>query len=198
MTDAQPDKTTLRAIARQRRSNFVASLDPLAHRLAFRAVPSPLARRMDGAQVVAIYMGLDDEAPAQRMAAQLQAMGKIVALPRVLDRLGSMDFLIWPTDGQLVPGLFHTSHPEPVGDPVSPDVIIAPLVGFDRAMNRLGQGGGYYDRAFARHPDALRVGMAWSAQEIDAVPADPWDLPLDIIMTEVELIEGQSAERPQA
>lgn len=184
------DKTSLRTIARQRRSNFVATLDPLAHRLAFKAVPSPLARRIADAQIVALYMAMDDEAPAQRMAAQLQALGKTVALPRVLDRLGSMDFLAWQPEDQLVPGLFRTSHPEPRDGPVTPDVIIAPLVGFDRAMNRLGQGGGYYDRAFARFPDALRVGIAWSAQEINAVPADPWDLPLDIIMTEVELIEG--------
>jgi 5-formyltetrahydrofolate cyclo-ligase len=193
MRDDQPDKTSLRTIARQRRRNFVATLDPLAHRLAFKAVPSPLARRIADARIVALYMGMDDEAPAQRMAAQLQTMGKIVALPRVLDRLGSMDFLAWQPEDQLFPGLFGTSHPEPGGGPVAPDVIIAPLVGFDRAMNRLGQGGGYYDRAFARFPDALRVGLAWSAQEIDALPADPWDLPLDIIMTEVELIEGEAA-----
>jgi 5-formyltetrahydrofolate cyclo-ligase len=194
MNDDQPDKTSLRAIARQRRRNFVALLDPLAHRLAFKAVPSPLARRIADANIVALYMGMDDEAPAQRMAAQLQTMGKIVALPRVLDRLGSMDFLAWQPEDQLFPGLFGTSHPEPSGGPVAPDVIIAPLVGFDRAMNRLGQGGGYYDRAFARFPDALRVGLAWSAQEIDTLPADPWDLPLDIIMTEVELIEGEGED----
>jgi 5-formyltetrahydrofolate cyclo-ligase len=60
-------------------------------------------------------------------------------------------------------------------------------------MNRLGQGGGYYDRAFARYPDALRIGLAWSVQEHDALPADPWDLPLHIILTEVELIEGPDA-----
>ncbi|WP_416464247.1 5-formyltetrahydrofolate cyclo-ligase [Sphingomonas sp. VDB2] len=192
MSDDTPaaDKTALRAIARQRRTNFVATLDPLAHRLAFKAIPSPLARRIADAQVVALYMAVDDEAPAQRMAAQLQAQGKTVALPRVLDRLGSMDFLVWQPEDQLVPGPFRTSNPEPGDGPVTPDVIVAPLVGFDRAMNRLGQGGGYYDRAFARFPDALRVGIAWSAQEIDTLPADPWDLPLDIIMTEVELIEG--------
>ncbi|QGP78251.1 5-formyltetrahydrofolate cyclo-ligase [Sphingobium sp. CAP-1] len=188
-----PDKTSLRAIARQRRRAFVATLDPLAHRLAFRAIPSPLARRIADARVVALYMGLDDEAPAQRLAAQLQTMGKTVALPRVLDRLGSMDFLAWRPDDPLVSGPFRTSHPEPGDGPVTPDVIIAPLVGFDRAMNRLGQGGGYYDRAFARFPDALRVGLAWSVQESDTVPADPWDLPLNIIMTEIELIEGQEA-----
>ncbi|HAF40744.1 MAG TPA: 5-formyltetrahydrofolate cyclo-ligase [Sphingobium sp.] len=192
MSDETPpaDKSTLRGIARDRRRAFVATLDPLAHRLAFKVLPSPLARRMADARVVALYMGLDDEAPAQRLAAQLQVMGKIVALPRVLDRLGSMDFLPWRPEDPLLPGLFRTSHPDPGDGPVTPDVIIAPLVGFDRAMNRLGQGGGYYDRAFARFADALRVGMAWSAQEMDAVPADPWDLPLHAILTEVELIEG--------
>lgn len=187
------DKTTLRAIARQRRRNFVASLDPLAHRLAFKAIPSPLVKRLEDASVVALYMGLDDEAPAQRMAAQLQTMGKTIALPRVLDRLGTMEFLTWRPEDQLFPGLFGTSHPEPGGGAVKPDVIITPLLGFDRSMNRLGQGGGYYDRAFARYPEALRVGLAWSVQEHDDLPADPWDLPLNIIMTEIELIEGTEA-----
>ena len=190
MMSDDSDKAALRAIARQRRRNFVASLDPLAHRLAFKVIPSPLTRYLADAQVVALYMGLDDEAPAQRLAAPLQAMGKTIALPRVLDRLGSMDFLSWKPEDQLFPGLFGTSHPEPAGDPVTPDVIVAPLISFDRAMNRLGQGGGYYDRAFARYPDALRVGLAWSVQEHDDLPADPWDLPLHLIMTEAELIEG--------
>ncbi|MDX3901833.1 MAG: 5-formyltetrahydrofolate cyclo-ligase [Sphingobium sp.] len=196
MTDSPfdtPDKAALREIARIRRRDFVASLDTLAHRLAFKVLPSPLARRIEGARTVALYMPLDDEAPAMRLATPLAAMGKTIALPRVLDRLGSMDFVEWRAEDQLFPGLYGTSHPEPSGDPVSPDVIVAPLVGFDRAMNRLGQGGGYYDRAFARHPDAYRIGLAWSVQEQDAVPADPWDLPLQAVLTEVELIEGADA-----
>lgn len=188
-----PDKTALRALARDRRRAFVAGLDPLAHRLAFKAIPSPLGRRLADARTVALYMGLDEEAPAQRLAAPLQAMGKTIALPRVIDRLGGMDFLAWTPEDQLHPGLYGTHHPEPSGPAVAPDIIIAPLLAFDRAMTRLGQGGGYYDRAFARYPDALRIGLAWSVQEQDALPADPWDLPLDIILTEVELIEGPDA-----
>ena len=187
------DKASLRTVARQRRRDFVALLDPLAHRLAFKVIPTPLARRLEGAESVALYMGLDDEAPAQRLAAPLQAMGKTLALPRVIDRLGGMDFLPWNPDDLLLPGPFRTSHPESSGGPVTPDVIIAPLLGFDREMNRLGQGGGYYDRIFARYPDALRIGLAWSVQEHDALPSDPWDLPLNMILTEVELIEGAQA-----
>ncbi|HKT76043.1 MAG TPA: 5-formyltetrahydrofolate cyclo-ligase [Sphingobium sp.] len=187
------DKTALRALARERRRAFVGGLDPLAHRLAFKALPSPLARRLGAAGTVALYMGLDEEAPAQRLAAQLAAMGKTLALPRVIDRLGSMEFLVWRPEDQLFPGLYGTHHPEPSGPAVAPDVIIAPMLAFDRAMSRLGQGGGYYDRAFARYPDALRVGLAWSVQEQEVLPADPWDLPLHVILTEVELIEGPDA-----
>lgn len=190
-SDAAADKTRLRVVARQQRHDFVRSLDSLAHRLAFKAVPSPLVRRMADARIVALYMGLNDEAPAQRLAAQLIAAGKIIVLPRVLDRLGSMDFLPWQPDELLLPGPFGTSHPAPGEDgALIPDVIFAPMLGFDRSMNRLGQGGGYYDRAFARFPDALRIGLAWSIQEQEHVPADPWDLPLDVILTEVEMIEG--------
>jgi 5-formyltetrahydrofolate cyclo-ligase len=187
------DKQALRDLARQRRRNFVASLDPLAHRLAFKALPSPLATLLAGAQTVALYVPLDDEAPVLRLAAALTDIGKTLCLPRIIDRLGSMDFLRWRREDQLYPGPFGTSHPEPGTGPVAPDAIIAPLLGFDRRMNRLGQGGGYYDRAFARHPEALRIGIAWSVQEYETVPADVWDLPLQAILTEVEFIEEVTA-----
>lgn len=190
MIDDAPDKAALRATARARRRAFVASIDLIAHRLAFKVLPSPLAQRLEGAQVVALYIGIDDEAPAQRLAAPLEAMGKTLALPRVVDRLGNMEFVAWTPEEQLFPGLYGTSHPQPSGPAVTPDVIVAPLLGFDGAMTRLGQGGGYYDRIFARFPDALRIGLAWSAQQFDALPADPWDLPLDMVMTEVALIES--------
>ncbi|MDB5738517.1 MAG: 5-formyltetrahydrofolate cyclo-ligase, partial [Sphingomonas bacterium] len=54
------------------------------------------------------------------------------------------------------------------------------------AGNRLGQGGGYYDRWFEGHPDAMRVGIAWSVQELPAVPRDVWDMPLHAVATEKE------------
>lgn len=187
------DKTTLRSIARQRRSNFVATLDPLGHRLSFKMIPSPLAVLIGERRTVALYVPVGDEAPALRLAPALQRMDKFLCLPRVIDRLGTMDFRGWGPDDQLFPGLFGTSHPEP-GSDATPDVIFAPLLGFDREMNRLGQGGGYYDRAFARYPDALRIGLAWSVQEYDTLPADPWDLPLHAVLTESAFIEGPDLE----
>ena len=70
----------------------------------------------------------------------------------------------------------------------APDVILLPLIGFDRALNRLGQGAGYYDRACAALPDARRIGLAWNVQEWPALPADPWDVPLDAVATQREWI----------
>ncbi len=72
---------------------------------------------------------------------------------------------------------------------VTPDLIIAPMIAFDRSMHRLGQGGGHYDRSFAAFPQATRIGLAWSVQEADAIPVAAHDMPLDMIVTESEIIQ---------
>jgi len=88
--------------------------------------------------------------------------------------------------------------PEPVdGERLLPeqiDVVLVPLLGFDRRGNRLGSGAGFYDRSFAflrgqsRPAGTLLVGVAYSGQEVDALPAEDWDVPLDFVATEGELI----------
>ena len=79
---------------------------------------------------------------------------------------------------------------QPPGDAeeVVPDLILTPLVAFDRTLARLGQGAGHYDRAFARFPNARRIGVAFSVQQVDRLPTDPWDMPLHAIITEREWI----------
>ena len=70
---------------------------------------------------------------------------------------------------------------------VTPEVLIVPLVAFDGRMNRLGYGGGYYDRTL----ELLRlsgpvtaIGLAWGVQRLAAIPAEPFDQPLDLIVTD--------------
>ena len=63
------------------------------------------------------------------------------------------------------------------------------LVAFDRSLNRLGQGGGHYDRTFEKYPDAIRIGLAWSVQEADNIPVERHDVTLHAIVTESELIQ---------
>ena len=184
-----PDKAALRLSARATRAAFVAGLDPLAHRLAFRALPSPAREMLRDRTCVALYAPVNDEAPATRLAEALVAEGKQLCLPRMIDRMGTMEFRAWFPGDPLEDGPFSTRHPGHGSAICHPEAIIAPLLAFDNMLMRLGQGGGYYDRAFARYEQALRIGLAWSVQQIEQVPADPWDLPLQLVITERSLIE---------
>ncbi|MFZ8396223.1 5-formyltetrahydrofolate cyclo-ligase, partial [Staphylococcus aureus] len=67
---------------------------------------------------------------------------------------------------------------------VKPDIILTPMLAFDAKLDRLGQGAGYYDRAFATFPDAWRIGVAWSVQQVESLPTEAWDMPLHAVITE--------------
>lgn len=192
-TELPWDKAALRILLRDRRARFVAGLPDAARGLAFRVLPSPVVRRLPQGAVVALYRPVGAEAPTDAIADQLEDLGFALALPRVGKEPGEMVFAAWDRDQILVPGPFRTLQPDEAQPVVVPDVIIAPLVGFDTALGRLGQGGGFYDRAFAAYPDALRIGLAWSVQGVDRLPAETHDLPLDIIVTEAAMIEREDA-----
>ena len=85
-------------------------------------------------------------------------------------------------------GPFGLRQPAAHHPPLAPHVVLTPLVGFDRRGNRLGQGAGHYDRAFAAFPAARRIGIALDVQETDQLRPDPWDVPLHAIATNREWI----------
>lgn len=70
------------------------------------------------------------------------------------------------------------------------DAIIVPLLGFDNMGHRLGRGGGWYDRFLAQHPQACRIGLAYSIQRVSAVPTEQHDITLDAIITESVVINS--------
>jgi 5-formyltetrahydrofolate cyclo-ligase len=67
---------------------------------------------------------------------------------------------------------------------VTPDLIVTPLLAFDRRGGRLGQGGGYYDRTFAALPEAVRIGFAYAGQQVDRLPIEAHDIRLHGVLTE--------------
>ena len=173
------DKPSLRAQLRAVRDGMLGQ--PLA--------PSaPFLMRLAPGLVVATYAPVAGEADPTLFNAAALTSGCRLALPQVTDRATPIRFLAWPGDAALVPGPFGLRQPAPDLPEVAPDIILTPLVGFDRRGNRLGQGAGHYDRAFAVHPHAWRVGLAWSVQEVEALMPDPWDVPLHAIATEKEWI----------
>ncbi|MFD2814344.1 5-formyltetrahydrofolate cyclo-ligase [Paracoccus aerius] len=87
----------------------------------------------------------------------------------------------------LVPGPFGTFHPAESQPVLTPQVLIVPLVGFDRQGNRIGYGGGYYDRTLQllrRSGPVAAIGLAFAVQQLPAIPAEPFDQPLDLIVTD--------------
>ena len=101
-----------------------------------------------------------------------------------------LDFRLWTPDTALIPGPFGAMIPES-GDWVTPDTLIVPLVGFDAACNRLGYGGGFYDRTLARlaaSSPVRAIGLAFAAQELPPLPLEPTDIALDAIVTETGVI----------
>ncbi len=173
------DKLALRAQLRSDRDALVAatrpSIEPPAQFLAL------LARGM----TVASYVPMASEADPSPLARAAVAAGCVIALPHIVNRTLPMRFLAWDTEAALAAGPFGLQQPASEAAELLPDIVLTPLVGFDLALNRIGQGAGYYDRAFAALPHAQRIGVAWSVQCVEALPADSWDVPLHAVITEL-------------
>ena len=116
-------------------------------------------------------------------------MGKRLALP-VIGRWGNMSFRAYDATTPLAANAYGIEEPVAGGRPLSTlslDVVLTPLVAFDGNGNRLGMGGGYYDRHFGAAPTSLRpllIGVAHQLQCAPSLPAAPWDVPLDAVLTE--------------
>lgn len=180
-------KQKLREKLRFRRRHFTANLDGMAQLAAFRALPAPLADLIAGHAVVGAYVTWGNEPDILPMFTGLGEAGALV-LPHHAARIETMEFRRWRPGEALTKGPWGTQQPADDALLANPDLIFCPLVGFDRNGGRLGQGGGHYDRYFAAHPVIPRIGVAWSVQEVDAVPHESIDVALDAVLTEQEFI----------
>ncbi len=110
----------------------------------------------------------------------------MVGVPVIAGAGQPLTFRAWTPEAPLIPGPFGAFVPE-TGAEITPRVLIVPLVAFDRRGYRLGYGGGFYDRTLERLRAAgpvTAIGFAFAAQELDTVPVEPTDQPLDLIVTE--------------
>jgi 5-formyltetrahydrofolate cyclo-ligase len=181
---SEENKTALRARYRLARNEFVGSLDEQGKALAFSVAPGPLSNLLLPGRVVAAYIASGSEANPAKLLEQAHACGCITALPFVVSRAAPMRFLQWSPGDILMPGPLNLYQPAKDAPECVPDVALVPLIAFDDSMMRLGQGAGHYDRALSRFPEAIAIGIAWSVQRAPALPADPWDVPLDAVLTE--------------
>jgi len=147
---------------------------------------------------IAGYWATAGELPLAALMAGVLARGQLWHLPIVADD-GLLRFAPWRVGDALAPNRYGI--PEPVCAiertlaPQDMDVVLVPLLGFDRRGHRLGFGGGYYDRSFnflhgrADVGKPVLVGIGYAMQEVGRFDAQPWDVPLDYVATERELID---------
>jgi 5-formyltetrahydrofolate cyclo-ligase len=152
--------------------------------------------QLQQARHVAGYWAVDGEVGLHALLVGQPAF--VYCLPCLRDDK-RLEFAPWRSGDPLVTNRYGIPEPETTAriDPAALDVVLLPLVGFDRRGARLGSGAGYYDRTFAflqqtpRPVHPLLVGVAHALQEVDALPVEPWDVPLDYIVTERGLMRSE-------
>lgn len=146
---------------------------------------------------VAGYWASNGELPLNLVIPPLATRGQQFLLP-VIGPGARLRFAPWQSGEEVQPNRYGI--PEPVApkellEPFQLDLVLVPLVAFDRRGHRLGYGGGYYDRGFAflkeqvRPTEPLLVGIGYAFQELPEIDAEHWDVPLDYIATDQELID---------
>jgi 5-formyltetrahydrofolate cyclo-ligase len=136
--------------------------------------------------VVSGFWPLGPEIDLRLLMLALHDRGNPVALPVTPRRGEALTFRGWKPGDVLIPERFGTMRP--IGEIVVPDVLLIPLLAFDSRGGRLGYGGGFYDRTLAILPGRFRMGCAFAAQQVDAVPVGPYDVRLDAVATEHGII----------
>ncbi len=159
--------------------------DPaLGGKLADSVLEGPLAPRPG--QIVAGFWPLPGEIDLRPLLHALVERGNPVCLPHTPARGNPLRFCAWKPGDRLRPGRFGTLAAD--GPVLVPDLLLVPLLAFDRTGARLGYGGGYYDRTLAGLPGRMAIGCAFAAQEVALVPTEPTDIRLNAIATERALI----------
>lgn len=180
-------KSNLRQIAIARRD----ALPAVQRAGAATAIAARFPLTVEPGTVVSGYMPMKSELDPVPLMCKLVEAGAKLALPVVVARGTPLIFRGWTLGDTLVAGVWGTRVPRSQAPEIEPDILLVPLLAFDRSGYRLGYGAGYYDLTIAalraRKP-VVAVGIAFAAQEIDAVPTTPRDARLDLVLTDNETI----------
>jgi 5-formyltetrahydrofolate cyclo-ligase len=183
------EKRCLRRDALARRDAIPVELrQAAAETIAAREFPFPPTAHT----IVSGFMPLKSEINPLPLMKRLAAAGATLALPVVAGRGKPLVMRAWRWGEPLAEGVWGLRQPKPDAPEVEPDILLVPLLAFDRAGHRIGYGAGYYDMTIAglrARKTVTAIGIAFAAQEVAAVPATPRDEQLDLVLTEREVIE---------
>jgi 5-formyltetrahydrofolate cyclo-ligase len=151
----------------------------------------PIARK-DGSGSVSGFYPYQAEINALPLLARLVSEGWQTALPVVMAKGAPLTFRAWAPGEPTGRGIWDIHVPLEAAPEIEPDILLVPMLAFDRRGYRLGYGGGFYDRTLAelrKLKPVVAIGVAYAEQEIAEVPVAGYDEPLDWILTERGVIE---------
>ncbi len=189
--DIAAHKAALRKELRARRRAFAAALPPEVSALVFSRPPRPILDLVPEGATLGFYRADPGEAPAKSYTKFFFENGHPIALPRVTTLDAPMRFHQHTDpfeESDLAAGVLGLRQPSGDLPELVPDILFMPLVGFTARGERLGQGGGFYDRWLAAHPATIAIGMAWDVQEVPELPLEPHDMPLAAIITPTRIL----------
>ena len=189
LIDTSEQKKTIRRAAIARRDALpAAERAAAATTIAARAFPLAIA---PGA-IVSGFSPLKSEINPVPLMRKLVDAGARLALPVVAGKGKPLIVRAWAFGEPLDSGVWGIREPKPSAPEVAPDIMLVPLLAFDRAGQRIGYGAGYYDMTIAKLralKPVTAVGIAFAVQEIGSVPVTPRDARLDLVLTEREVID---------
>ncbi|MXP40855.1 5-formyltetrahydrofolate cyclo-ligase [Altererythrobacter soli] len=184
-------KKSIRNRLRKARVEHAASLPKQVSALVFHRPPTAVVDMVPEDAVIGLYRADPGEAPASSYAKFFFERGHTIALPWLVDLNTPMRFRVHTDpygESDLAKGYFGLMQGSEDAPEVVPDVLFMPLVAFTAKGDRLGQGGGFYDKWLGAHPDVIRIGLAWDMQEVPELPIEPHDMPLTAIVTPTRLL----------
>jgi 5-formyltetrahydrofolate cyclo-ligase len=187
------EKVELRRAAQVRRDALPAERrKAAAEAIAARAFPLVVAP----GTIVSGFMPLKSEINPLPLMKRLADAGARLALPAVAGRGKPLIMRSWQWGEPLAAGVWGIREPIAQAPEVEPDIVLVPLLAFDRRGHRIGYGAGYYDLTLSRlrtRKAIIAAGLAFAAQEVPRVPSTAFDAPLDLVLTEEDTIDLRNA-----
>ncbi|HMG79445.1 MAG TPA: 5-formyltetrahydrofolate cyclo-ligase [Xanthobacteraceae bacterium] len=189
METVSNQKIELRAAAQTRRDALPADVrKAAAEAIAARAFPLAITPNT----ILSGFMPLKSEINPLPLLQKLTEAGARLALPAIAGRGKRLIMRAWEFGAPLDRGQWGIREPKPEAVEVEPDILLVPLLAFDRAGYRIGYGAGYYDMTIHRLrglKPVTAIGIAFAAQEVPKIPTTPRDERLDLVLTEREVID---------
>ena len=167
-------------IIKLRKENYSKDL-----RIDFRSIIKILKKRKQKKKIIGGYYPYNHEVNVVPLLEKFEKSNYIISLPKI-GKNSSMNFFVWSTNDPL--NINKYGIPEPIANRmIFPDILLVPLVAYDKNFNRVGYGGGFYDRYIKRTKkikNILTIGLAFSYQKVKKIPIEKNDIKIDFIITE--------------